>query len=369
MQNETLAFPMFVIPDSVETPATCVVESTMTSNIETMVTALTSRGVACRPHTKSHKNLEIGRRQIAAGCRGLTTATIGEAEVFVHGGINDVLIAYPIWFTADKAKRVTALTELATITVGVSSLAGAKNVVHFMSGTSLCVAVEVSCGEIRTGVATSDEAVMVANVIRDGGLKVVGVFAHGGHSYAGGAMIKTAADQESNALLTSSEALRSNGFEVTMASAGSTPTALLSAVAGVTEERPGTYVFGDRQQATIGAHQPQDVALFVAGTVVQVSDPYFVIDVGAKMLTKDLPKTVEGYGALPAYPNAIIERLYDHHGVIHSRGGNVPREGERLAVIPNHVCPITNLSREFVVLDDEGRETDRWSIDAGLRNV
>jgi D-serine deaminase-like pyridoxal phosphate-dependent protein len=248
-------------------------------------------------------------------------------------------------------------------------LAGAENLVHFLRGSSLHVAVEVSCGEIRTGVATSDEAVAVAKAIRDGGLTVVGVFAHGGHSYAGGTMIETAANQESGALLSSSEALRSEGFDVTMASAGSTPTALLSAVPGVTEERPGTYVFGDRQQSVIGAHRPQDVALFVAGTVVQVSDPYFVVDVGAKMLTKDLPKTVEGYGALPAYPHAIIERLYDHHGVIHAREGSLPHEGERLAVIPNHVCPITNLSREFVVLDDDGRETNRWPIAAGLRNV
>jgi D-serine deaminase-like pyridoxal phosphate-dependent protein len=101
---------------------------------------------------------------------------------------------------------------------------------------------------------------------------------------------------------------------------------------------------------------------------VQVSAPYFVVDVGAKVLTKDLPQTVEGYGALSAYPEAIIERLYDHHGVIHARGGALPRPGDRLAVIPNHVCPITNLSREFVMLGDDGLETDRWPVDAGLRN-
>lgn len=369
MISGSLAFPTFVIPDSVETPATCVVESTMQSNIENMVAALSKRGVHCRPHTKSHKSLEIGRRQIAAGCVGLTTATIGEAEIFVGSGIDDILIAYPLWLTADKARRVWALLERATITVGASSLAGAENLVHFMSGSQLRVAVEVSCGEVRTGVATAQEAVAVANVISDGGLNVVGVFAHGGHSYAGGTMIESAANDESSSLLESSEALRGAGFEISMASAGSTPTALLSAVPGVSEERPGTYVFGDRQQSTIGAHRAEDVALFVAGTVVQVSDPYFVVDVGAKMLTKDLPKTVEGYGALPAYPKAIIERLYDHHGVIHSRGGAVPREGERLAVIPNHVCPITNLSREFVVLNDDGSETNRWPVDAGLRNV
>ena len=368
MSDYPLAYPTFLIPDSVETPAVCVVESTMQHNIDTMVAALSNRDVTCRPHTKSHKSVEIGRRQIEAGCVGLTTATIGEAEVFVAGGVDDVFIAYPLWFSAEKARRVRQLLERAVITVGVSSVAGAENLAHFMGGSALKVAVEVGCGEVRTGVATPAQAVAVATVVRSGGLRVVGTFAHGGHSYAGGAMIQTAANEESGALLESSQALQQADFEVTVVSAGSTPTALLSAVPGVSEERPGTYVFGDHQQATIGTQRPEDVALFVAGTVVQVSPPYFVVDVGAKVLTKDLPKTVEGYGAVAAYPDAVIERLYDHHGVIHARGGGLPVAGERLAIIPNHVCPITNLTREFIVLSDDGVETVRWPVDAGLRN-
>lgn len=368
MNDPQIVFPAFVIPDSVETPAVCVVESTMQRNIDAMVTALRGRGVACRPHSKSHKNVEIARRQIEAGCVGLTTATIGEAEVFVDGGITDVFIAYPLWLTSEKAGRVRTMLERATVTVGVSSVAGAENLVHFMASSSLCVAVEVESGENRTGAASPEEVVAIANVIREGDLQVVGVFAHGGHSYAGGAMIETAANDESRVLLESSAALRDAGFDVTMVSAGSTPTALLSAVAGITDERPGTFVFGDRQQTILGAHRAEDVALFIAGTVVQVSAPYFVVDVGAKVLTKDLPKTVEGYGALPAYPSAIIERVYDHHGVVHSRGGALPKAGERVAIIPNHVCPITNLTRELVILSDDGVETAHWSIDAGLCN-
>ena len=368
MSDITLAFPAFVIPDTVETPAVCVVESTMQRNIEHMVSALGALDVGCRPHAKSHKSIEIAQRQIEAGCIGLTTATIGEAEVFVEGGITDVFIAYPLWFTSEKARRVSAMLERAAVTVGVSSRAGAENLVHFMRGSSLRIAVELESGEIRTGVATVPEALSIAAVVRDGGLALVGVFAHGGHSYAGGDMIATAAHDESRVLLETSRTLRDEGFDVTLVSAGSTPTALLSAVPGITDERPGTFVFGDRQQSVLGAHRPEDVALFVAGTVVQVSAPYFVVDVGAKSLTKDLPKTVEGYGALPAYPRAIIERVYDHHGVVHARGGAVPAAGERVAIIPNHVCPITNLTRELVILSDDGVETARWPIDASLRN-
>lgn len=368
MSTPPLAFPDFVIPNSVETPAVCVVESTMQQNIESMVEALRERGVDCRPHTKSHKCIEIARRQVAAGCVGVTTATIGEAEIFVDGGLRDVFIAYPVWFTSDKARRVRRLLDLATITVGVSSVAGAENMVRHLAPSTLRVAIEVECGEIRTGVASSDEALAVANTLREGGLQIGGLFAHGGQSYAGGDAIERAAHDEASALIECADALRGADFNVTVTSAGSTPTALLSAVHGVSDERPGTYVFGDRQQTVLGAHRAKDVALFVAGTVVQVRDPYFVLDIGAKVLTKDLPKTVEGYGALPAYPDAVIERLYDHHGMVHARGGALPRIGERVAVVPNHVCPITNLTRELVILNDHGIETARWPIDAGLRN-
>lgn len=368
MKSTPLDFPDFIIPPSVETPAVCVVESSVQRNIDVMVDALRVRGVECRPHTKSHKCVEIARRQMAAGCVGVTTATIGEAEVFVEGGLTDVFIAYPVWFTPVKAQRLRRLLDLATLTVGVSSVEGADEIVRHLADSTLRVAVEVECGEIRTGVASSVEALAVARVLREGGLQVAGVFAHGGQSYAGGEAIARAAHDEAGALIESAEVLREAGFDVTMTSAGSTPTALLSAVRGVSDERPGTYVFGDRQQTVLGAHRASDVALFVAGTVVQVSDPYFVLDVGAKSLTKDLPKTVEGYGALPGYPHAIIERLYDHHGMVHARGGALPRVGERVAVIPNHVCPITNLTSEFVILNDDGLEVNRWSIDAGLRN-
>ncbi|MEO9181449.1 MAG: alanine racemase, partial [Acidimicrobiales bacterium] len=224
-------------------------------------------------------------------------------------------------------------------------------------------------GEARTGVMDTPSALLVANACADAGLRVTGVFAHGGMSYAGVDAVAPAAADEARVVLEAATALRTNGHEVAVVSAGSTPTALLSAVAGITEERPGTYVFGDRQQAVLGAHAAHDVALFVATTVVQVSGERFVLDAGAKVFTKDLPKTVEGYGALVAYPDAIIERLYDHHAVVSARGGAVPRIGERIAVVPNHVCPVTNLAREFVVLDDEGRETDRWPVDAGLCNI
>ena len=363
-------FPKFAIPSSVETPSLCVDEGRMQRNIERMIERLTAKGVTCRPHVKSHKNIVIGRRQLAAGAKGLTAATIGEAEVFVGAGVTDVFIAYPLWVSDEKARRLRALLESAHVAIGLSSVAGAENLSRALGGSStLNVLIEVDSGERRSGVLGAGEALEVARVCDRLGLNLKGVFAHAGHSYAGSSAVAGAVRDEAGSLITTAEALRQAGHHVETVSAGSTPTALLSAVEGVTEERPGTFVFGDRQQVVLGAQRADDVALFVATTVVQVTGDRFVIDAAAKVLTKDLPPTVEGYGALVDYPDARIERIYDHHGVVHARGGLVPRVGDRLALIPNHVCPVTNLAPELIIIDDNGDEVDRWSVDAGLRNI
>jgi D-serine deaminase-like pyridoxal phosphate-dependent protein len=363
-------FPKFAIPSSVETPAICVDHERMQRNIEGMIAGLSAKGVTCRPHVKSHKSIEIGRRQLAAGASGLTTATIGEAEVFVSAGVNDVFIAYPLWVSHEKARRLRALLENSRVAIGLSSVAAAENLSRALGGPStLDVLIEVDSGERRSGVLDAAEALEIARACDRVGLNLKGVFAHAGHSYAGASAVAGAARDEAGSLITIADALRQAGHRIETVSAGSTPTALLSAVDGVTEERPGTFVFGDRQQVILGAQRAEDVALFVATTVVQVTGDRFVIDAAAKVLTKDLPPTVEGYGALVDYPDARIERVYDHHGVINARGGRVPSVGDRLALIPNHVCPVTNLAPELIVLDENGEEVDRWNVDAGLRNI
>jgi D-serine deaminase-like pyridoxal phosphate-dependent protein len=361
-------FPDFHIPSSVETPSVCVDERLMEQNIGRMASGLKVKGVEFRPHVKSHKSLEIARRQMEAGAVGLTTATIGEAEVFVEGGFEDIFIAYPLWITESKAARIRRMLDNARIAVGVSSVDGAENLVQRMRGADeLRVIIEVDSGELRTGVTSPETAVVIADVIAQSGLHFAGVFTHGGHSYAGSGAVARAASDEVRSLLEAADALRSSGHYVETLSAGSTPTALVSSVAGVTEERPGTFVFGDRQQVALGAHPADSVALFVATTVVQVSGNQFVLDAGGKVFTKDLPKTVEGFGALPAYPEARIERLFDHHAVV-SHARSMPRTGERVAVIPNHVCPVSNLTDEFVALGVDGEEVDRWRVDARERN-
>ncbi len=361
-------FPDFSIPAMVETPAVCIDIERMEANIRRMSTGLASQGVAFRPHVKSHKSLQVARRQIEAGAVGLTTATIGEAEVFVNGGFDNVFIAYPLWLTAAKAARIAAMLKKARVAIGVSSLDVAQHLVTLaavLEGLELLI--EVDSGEKRTGIVDPHDAVAIADVLTAAGYALTGVFTHGGHSYAGIDAVAEAAEDESRTLSATVAALHDAGYDLTTLSAGSTPTAS-TPMAGITEERPGTFVFGDRQQVALGAHPAESVALYVVATVVQSSPEQFILDAGGKVFTKDSPKTVEGFGALPHYPQAVVEKLYDHHAVVATRGGAYPAVGERVAVIPNHVCPVSNLTNEFIIVDPAGVEIDRWPVDAAIRN-
>ena len=153
-------------------------------------------------------------------------------------------------------------------------------------------------------------------------------------------------------------------------SAGATPSAGLSARGSVTEERPGTYVFGDRQQAALAGEPAEDVALMVAATVVGAGPgDGFVIDAGAKSLAQDVSPIIPGHGAVVGYPEADIHRLHDHHGAVEPASGSErPAVGSIVWVVPNHVCPVINLVDAFVVAQG-GRVVARWTVDTRGRNA
>jgi len=163
--------------------------------------------------------------------------------------------------------------------------------------------------------------------------------------------------------------LRDAGHVIEVISAGSTPTGVLSAAGEVNEIRPGTYLLGDRQQLVLGAVPPDGLALVVAATVVSTAVPgQAVVDAGAKTLTKDRASFLEGFGLLPAYPDAVIERLFDYHGAIAiPEGTHAPELGEVVAIVPNHVCPVVDLFDTFVATR-AGAIVGRWPVDARGRS-
>jgi D-serine deaminase-like pyridoxal phosphate-dependent protein len=358
------------LPSGLDTPCLVIDIDVVQRNVHRLQAALDERGIALRPHFKTHKLLPIARMQVEAGARGLTAGTLGEAEVLAEGGIDDVLVAYPVWADGPKADRLRGLHERIDLTVGVDSIDGARRLAAAVRGSPrrLRVLVELDAGLHRTGVAGPNDAVAVASAARDAGLDVRGVFTHGGHAYRDAGAGPAAADDEVATLTSAADALTDAGLAIDTVSAGSTPTRLLAARSGVTEIRAGTYALNDRQQLVLGSAADDQLAAVVAATVVsRPGHSRFVIDAGAKALTKDRAEYLDGFGFLPAHPETIVERVFDYHGAVTARGEATPALGDVLAVVPNHICPVVDLYDEAVVVR-EGQVVDRWPIDARGRS-
>lgn len=357
------------LPDGLDTPALVVFTDRVAANIAGLQGALDRRGIALRPHAKTHKSVRIARMQLEAGARGITVGTLGEAEVFAGARITDLFLAYTLWAEGPKAARLRALHDVGDLRVGVDSAAGADRLAAAVAGARrpLRVLVELDSGLHRTGVATAAAAVAVAEAARARGLIVEGVFTHGGHGYRPGGAGAAALD-EVTTLEAAADALTAAGFEVAVVSAGSTPTMTRSATGGVNEIRAGTYVLGDRQQVLLDVIAPDGVAAVVAATVVSSSGDRIVLDAGAKALTKDRADFLDGYGTLPAYPSAVLERVNDYHGIVRVPAASArPRLGEVVAVVPNHICPVVDLFGSFVAVLPGGR-TEHWAVDARGRS-
>jgi D-serine deaminase-like pyridoxal phosphate-dependent protein len=363
-----LSFP--ALPAAVDTPRVVLDLTRLDANIARLQGELDRRGVALRPHAKTHKSIAVAQRQIAAGARGITVGTLGEAEVFAGAGIRDLFLAYPIWADGSKAARLRALHDADVgLRVGIDSTGGAEQLAAAVAGSRapLPVIVEVDPGLHRTGVPTAADAVVVARAARAAGLVVEGVFSHGGHGYRPGGAA-AAGEDEIRTLSAAAAALRDAGIEVAVISAGSTPTMLTAATGPVTEIRAGTYVYGDRQQWHLGVIPPEGCAIAVTATVVSVFDDRLILDAGAKALTKDLADWLTGYGVIAGYPDLIIERVNDYHGIVAIPSGAArPELGSVVAVIPNHACPVIDLVDAVVAVAADG-STSEWPVDARGRS-
>ena len=358
------------LPDRLDTPCVLVDLEVLEANLAAMAAELGRREIALRPHVKTHSASAVAHRQIAAGARGVTAGTVGMAEALVRAGIDDVFIANAVWAAPGKAERLRALHDACTLAVGCDSLDGAVALGRAVAGARrrLRVAIEVDSGDHRAGVSPDRVAALARGAAR-AGLDVIGAFTHGGHGYARPGAADGAAMDEVLALAHAARELVEAGFEPEVLSAGSTPTVLRSARPPVNEERPGTYVFNDRQQLALGGAEPEQLALFAAATVVSTTVPgQVVLDAGAKTLGRDRPDWLSGYGALPAHPQATVEQVFDYHAVVHVPVGTAsPRLGDVVAVVPNHACTVANLSDELLAVSD-GEVRERWPVDLRARS-
>ena len=351
-----------------ETPYIAIELGILQGNIARAAEAARTAGIALRPHVKTHKIIEIARMQEAAGILGITVATLGEAEVFVEAGFPDVFIAYPLWLTPIKAKRLDALLDRATIRLGIDSLESGKKLAEHLRGRASLIEllIEVDCGHHRSGIAPESVGEL-ATGLRELGLEVSGCFTFPGHSYSIDGRAAAAQD-EAQALTHAQEQLVAAGFpDANIVSGGSTPSLAAADASVVTEQRPGVYVFNDAQQIELGSCDWDDVALTVHGTVVSVRGNRVIVDAGSKALGADKAPYASGYGRVLGHPDARIVALSEHHATIEFSEGAVPVLGDVLPVIPNHVCNTVNLADEVFVFD-RGVVVDRWKVAARGRN-
>jgi D-serine deaminase-like pyridoxal phosphate-dependent protein len=335
------------------TPAVLVDLDVLERNVARMAARAREAGVRLRPHAKTHKSPEIGHLQRAAGAWGLSLAKVGEAEVFVLAGFDDLFVAYPV-VGEDKGRRLLALSERARLAVGVDSVEGARTVARPFreAGRSLDVLLKVDVGYGRVGV-TPDRALEVGRAVADlPGLRLRGVFTHAGHAYLAktGAAVDEIARLEGERLAATAAAMRAAGLPVEEVSVGSTPTAARAMrVDGVTECRPGNYVFHDASQVALGTCALEDCALMVVATVVSVPSPErAVVDAGSKTLSSDpLRPRAGGYGLVLGRASPI-EKLSEEHGVVAVAEGERFKVGERVRILPNHACVVANLHDRLV---------------------
>lgn len=332
-----------------DTPAVLIDIDRVEANLQRAQAYATEQGYALRPHIKTHKLPRFARRQVELGAVGITVQKLGEAEVMADAGIADIFLPYNI-LGPKKLARLKALNERVTLSVTADSpdtLSGYA--ATFTSGKPLTVLIECDSGGGRCGVQTPAQALALARQIalapglRFGGLMTYPPL-HG--------------VEKSNAWLTEAVALfEQAGITVPRVSSGNSPDMWAPATAPVTERRPGTYIYYDRFQVKERAAGLDDCALSVLVTVVsRPTATRVVIDAGSKSLTSDL-LGMEGYGLVMG-TDLTVKGLSEEHGVIELPvASDWPRIGERLRIIPNHACVISNLFDTVTLISgDEVRE-------------
>ncbi|MCK0439992.1 alanine racemase [Gordonia alkaliphila] len=364
-----------------DTPYLLVDDAVLRRNVAALAERAAASGLQVRPHAKTHKCAQVAARQRDPGpgldgAVGFTVATISEAEAFADAGFTDLFLAYPLWLTESKAARLRSLAQRAALRLAVDSAAGAQRMAELLGDAPVEVLVEVDSGMRRSGAAPDDAGAVAAAAVA-AGLSVIGVFTFPGHGYGPGSARADAARQEAVALAAAADSLRRTGIEPTVISGGSTPTIAFADAGVLTEIRPGVYPFNDAQQLELGSCTWDDIALVAVATVIRASSspgesPRLVLDAGSKTLGADRPAWASGFGRLLDHPDARIVALSEHHAVVEfppaefptvefpTGAKDVPALGDRVRVVPNHVCSAVNLADELLAETADGVE--HWPI-------
>ncbi len=371
--------------EGLPTPHLAVLLDRLRLNLEQVASIAHAHAVRLRPHVKTHKCIEIARMQLECGAVGITASKPQEALVFIEAGLPSVTVAYPI--VAPQAAQTllqAAERRKCDLRFVVDSVEGAGTIALGVGqGRRAPIFLEIDVGLERCGVKPGSASLeKVVRAVRDSPkLEFRGILSHAGHAYgaSGRREIAAIADDERRQLRSVVDALAAQAVDVEEVSVGSTPTVLgAESFAGVTEIRPGNYVFLDATACRLGVAKLDQVSLGIITSVVSVNERYCIIDAGSKVLSSDTGPHGTGGGGFglcfalgPAASSwgegRRVARLSEEHGFVEHGGEPLPI-GARALVLPNHSCPAVNLADRLVVLE-EGRDPQFWVVAARGRTT
>ena len=353
-----------------ETPVPVVDLDRLARNLDRAADYATKHRIALRPHIKTHKSPRVAGEQLRRGAVGVTCATPFEAEV-MSGVCDDILVAYPP-VGGKRAARLASLGETVKLTVALDSMQAIEDLARAAreADRAIHVYVELDLGMHRVGCPSVDQALALAQAVRERPpLVFEGIAFYPGHVREPVGQQTVKLEELSKALDTAINTFDRAGLRPKVVSGGSTPTLWQThEISGVSEFRPGTYVYNDRTTAAIGACAWDDCALTVLATVVSTAVPnQAVIDAGTKALGREPMRgtdSAEGFGAVLGHEDVVVKAMSEEHGMLDlSTSSWRPQVGERVRIIPNHVCIVVHLNDVIAGVRGDVVETS-WPVSA-----
>ncbi|MCL2368744.1 MAG: alanine racemase [Oscillospiraceae bacterium] len=345
-----------------DTPALIIDREIMLSNLKFMQDYADKYNVALRPHTKTHKMPELAKLQEKMGAKGIAVAKVGEAEVMATAGLKDIFIANEI-VGAQKLGRIRKLAEAGVnISFGLDSIPQAEMIEVAFAGTSkkAQVVIEIEVGENRSGMIEEGEYLeLLAYLKTCKHIHLKGIFSHDGSSYGATSVaecqeIHMAAQTRT---LRFAELAKGEGFELEMVSIGSSPSMMqgFPILEGITEIRPGTYIFMDAGQANAYGSLERNAATILTTVISRPTDERVITDVGAKGITKQSANdgfcATKGLGLIKDWPEVTVFDVYDEHAIIYNKAfRDGVKVGDKVEIIPNHICPVVNLHENAYIV-------------------
>lgn len=338
---------------AIDTPALLIDRERMLENIGFTVDKAKQFQVKLRPHTKTHRMPELAKLCLEKGACGITVAKIGEAEVMAGSGMDDIFIANEI-IGQTKYERLLNLHRRIYIRIGIDGKEQADQIDEVFANEPkpLDVLIEIEVGENRSGLITDEQVASLGTYLKTKQhLRLIGVFSHEGHCYKA----KSAEDCRARArgaherTLKAAKLLAELGHNIEVVSVGSTPSLMHADIApGITEIRPGTFIFMDVGQGSAINDFSKCAATVLASVISLPTEERVVLDAGAKSLTSQNRLegicTTYGYGLVKGSDNVRLQGVFDEHGIISNASfRSAVQVGDKVEIIPNHICPTCNL--------------------------